>query len=468
MKFVPKRTALFNLPVDVICYLALRYLDYPSAINLFEVIILKNFTLQKALAALENRNLDITNYVSSFYSKERSQVYKELTKTRKIVAGDNSSFYFCPRKGWHVWGHDVNTFSKPISNSTPQKLVVSPKTANGYPYQWWSKSKLKIIDLVNSNSRVFFLTAEGKVYRNGKDFALTSNTVFDFELIKELADKKVIKIALGYEHVLVLTDEGQVYSWGHNLFGQLGLGDDSYRSTPQLIQAFNKIKITDIFAGEHVSFCLSAEGKAYAFGINQSGQLGLGMEIGKQLNPLLIPTLQNEKIVSIACRIFHTLFLNATGEVYSSGTSFGGALGLGAITCSVNTPTLITSLATQKIKKIATGSNYSMCLSEQGEVYAFGSNTTSNQLGLSNEQMKGDNLCTIPLPLLLPENDTITEVAAGEHHTLCLTKTGKIYSFGLNSYGQLGHSHTDWKLPQKVSIPTYSTANSSLPSQSQP
>jgi alpha-tubulin suppressor-like RCC1 family protein len=59
-----------------------------------------------------------------------------------------------------------------------------------------------------------------------------------------------LQVAIGYSHMLALTDEGRVYSWGHNFYGQLGVGDHKDKASPQLISYLQEDRITQV-AGKH-------------------------------------------------------------------------------------------------------------------------------------------------------------------------------------------------------------------------
>ncbi|OCH98002.1 hypothetical protein A8135_01910 [Legionella jamestowniensis] len=428
---------IISLPVDIICYLAFQYLDYNSAFNLFIVLIPEYFTLQHSSTSKRDRTEKIITFMHSSPGKALTNIYKKMAPLPKIVAEDNTNFYFSPREGWYTWNENIEQLTVGESNP-PQKLNLTLKSNTS---QLWEEVNLNIAEIVSRNSRTFLLSTDGKIYHSGQDFFFMSNkAIFNLKPIKELVDEKIIKLALGWDHILALTSNGQVYSWGYNHFGQLGLRHRAPDSTPQLITTFNE-KITDIFAGDYISFCRSAEGKIYAFGKNQSGQLGLGTT-GDIAFPQIITNLQHLKIISIVSKNSHTLFLSEAGEVFSTGASYKGALGLGKIH-NTKTPLQIDSLSNKVIKKIATGSFHSLCVDENGILYSFGANT-KGQLGLHKNQIQGE-ASFVPQPVGFLEEEAITAVAAGEGHTVCLTKKGDVYSFG----NQLGHPQIG---PNKVNF----------------
>ena len=84
----------------------------------------------------------------------------------------------------------------------------------------------------------------------------------------------IIQISAGFKYSLALDNNGQIYAFGYNLYGQLGLGDNNNRNIPTLIS--NLTNIIQISSGYTHSLALNNNGQVYAFGNNFAGQLGLG------------------------------------------------------------------------------------------------------------------------------------------------------------------------------------------------
>lgn len=105
---------------------------------------------------------------------------------------------------------------------------------------------------------------------------------------RELADEKIVDIAAGSSHFMVLNDEGNVLSWGDNDVGQLGHGEGGLQKIPKKIDALFKIFINRISCGAAHSMAVSKSGTAFVWGSNIRGQLGYDPKACKYL-PL--PTL---------------------------------------------------------------------------------------------------------------------------------------------------------------------------------
>jgi alpha-tubulin suppressor-like RCC1 family protein len=152
---------------------------------------------------------------------------------------------------------------------------------------------------------------------------------------------KVKAIAAGDAHSLALTESGEVYAWGWNREGQLGLGemgDWKVRLTPTKVEGLPKVKA--IAAGGVHSLALTESGEVYVWGYNASGQLGLG-DWEARLTPTKVEGLP--KVKAIAAGGGYSLALTESGEVYAWGNNAIGQLGLGDREERL-TPTKVTDL----------------------------------------------------------------------------------------------------------------------------
>lgn len=150
-------------------------------------------------------------------------------------------------------------------------------------------------------------------------------------------NRKCKSIYCGTYHCICILENNNVYGWGQNTSGQLGIGDYENRSTPSLITFYNNErdgnnkKIAKEFGcGMHFTICLCEDGNVYSCGATSYGKLGIGElrqdEISKS-TPTLIPSLSN--IANIAAGSEHSLAINNNGELYSWGFNETCQLGTG-------------------------------------------------------------------------------------------------------------------------------------------
>lgn len=137
------------------------------------------------------------------------------------------------------------------------------------------------------------------------------------------------------------------------------------------------------------------------------------------------------EVAKIAPGMRHTLALLKDGRVYAWGYNSCGQIGNGQIGGETAAPVLIDAFDGSRIVDVAAGSNFSLALTEQGTVYAWGSNI-SGQIGSS------DTAACFPLPVLVKGLKDAEAVYAGVHYAAVLKKDGTVWSWGHNSMEQLG------------------------------
>ncbi|MDR2152005.1 MAG: hypothetical protein LBO72_04205 [Helicobacteraceae bacterium] len=296
----------------------------------------------------------------------------------------------------------------------------------------------KIVAIEANGECSFALDSDGKLYVAGRNrdgqLGLGDAKERDvFTLVSSLEGKKIVAIAAGSFHSLALDSNGKVYAAGENNVGQLGLGDKSRRWKFTEVSALSDKKIVAIAAGGSHSLALDNEGKVYASGFNEYGQLGLG-DSGRATSRkafTLVSSLSGKNITRIAAYYGHSLALSSKGKLYAAGFNDHGQLGLGDKD-NRNNFTLAKALEGKEIVAIETGNFHSLALDSNGKFYATGSNGDS-ELGLDDN--KDRDVWTLVSSL---EDKKIVGVAAGDFHSLALDSDGRIYAAGRNKDGQLG------------------------------
>jgi hypothetical protein len=160
------------------------------------------------------------------------------------------------------------------------------------------------------------------------------------------------RIAAGSAHSLILDSQGQVFGFGLNDDGQLGLGDIINRNVPTLIDNISIGQIISVSCGGNHSLLLNSQGQVFSFG-DKGAVLGLGSSKIKGF-PMFIKTKKIGKIIAISAGNNHSLLLNSHGQVFSFGIGHNGKLGLGD-TKTRNTPTLINTTLIGEIISISAG-----------------------------------------------------------------------------------------------------------------
>jgi len=183
-------------------------------------------------------------------------------------------------------------------------------------------------------------------------------------------------IAAGYNHSIALKNDGTVWGWGHNGFGQLGDSDiTTIQKTPVQVQDLSNVKA--VAAGFFYTVVLTNDNIVMALGYNNESQLGDGSTIDR-VTPIQVQGLSN--ITAIGACGDHTVALKSDGNVMAWGNNLYGKLGDGTTT-SRSTPVQVKNLSS--VKAISAGAAHTVALKSDGTVWAWGNNA-QGQLGVDN------------------------------------------------------------------------------------
>ena len=257
-----------------------------------------------------------------------------------------------------------------------------------------------------------------------------ANTDFEIEKIEELneikIDEKINDISAGEDHSLIISERGLLYGFGLNNNGQLCYDPNKHKiiKKPSIIKSFKKCFITNVQCTDSISFILNDKGEAFIcpWEDKQNQLHYIPIKLFFPLRP---------KIISISCGDNFTIFLSEKGNVYSMGSNNKfGQLGLGDTNMSLP-PKLITYFKNNKIKisQISCGYSHVLALSEKGDVYSWGFGG-DGQLGLGEEI----SMHYSPKMIAFFKNNKIIiyQVSSGYHCSYFLTDQNNIYICGTN------------------------------------
>lgn len=182
---------------------------------------------------------------------------------------------------------------------------------------------------------------------------------------------------------------------------------------------------TNVSIGGTRVLLVDHKGKVWAWGKNTKGQLGLG-NTSDAYGPTLIPTLSNIKSV-VAGKEF-SLALDQNGEVWSWGDNSSGQLGQGNYK-DLMIPVKIPGL--KNVSVVAAGDAHSMALKSDGTLWVWGSNG-SGQLGVTIKDT------SVSSPLENDELDKVIAISANGKNSLAMRFDNTLWSWGDNTFGQLG------------------------------
>lgn len=150
-------------------------------------------------------------------------------------------------------------------------------------------------------------------------------------LVDSLRGVHVKQLACGSGHSCVLTEEGEVYSWGRGDDGRLGHGDNGWKYVPRLIHSLMGKVICLVTCGSYHTAAISTNGELFTWGGGMYGKLGHGDESGCSLPRKVESSLLGVHVISVACGSRHTACLSSDGKLYSWGDKENGVSGHGDI-----------------------------------------------------------------------------------------------------------------------------------------
>ena len=310
-----------------------------------------------------------------------------------------------------------------------------------------------IVAVAGGVSHSYALTSDGMVYAWGDDsmgqLGNNGTSASDVPVMVYtngvLAGKKIVAIASGQSHALALSADGMLFTWGWNNNLQLGNGSTvAYTNVPVAVN------MTGVLAGETVvalgtgnmhNLAATSDGKLFAWGYGQSGQLGNGgmTNCGVPVAVNMSGALSGKSVIAASGGWLHSVALTADGLVYAWGAGGSAQLGDGALTNSSVPVAVATNgvLAGQTIVAIGSGEFHCLAVSATGSVYSWGP-SPDGELG------NGTNIQST-VPVAVSSNGalagkTVVAVCGSYNSSTALTADGEVFTWGANGYGQLGNT----------------------------
>jgi alpha-tubulin suppressor-like RCC1 family protein len=179
----------------------------------------------------------------------------------------------------------------------------------------------------------------------------------------------IVKVVGGSNSSFALSEDGTVYSWGSNTYGQLGIGDCEIRVIPQKVPI--PVPIIDLVSAWYHVLAITKDHTVYGWGGNSDGELGLRHH-NNQYSPILLPLHDIQKVAAGGA---HSIAINSNGDLYIWG--WKRDKNLGRFQENVLTPELLL----RDICDVACGGTHTLALRKDGTLVAWGNNA-EGQLGL--------------------------------------------------------------------------------------
>ncbi|KAI0035809.1 RCC1/BLIP-II [Vararia minispora EC-137] len=366
------------------------------------------------------------------FSKPKKQTWVEEKIKEGAFGSDEAGIIAIAAGGMHtlfidengtIWSCGVNDdaalgrATKDVPDpDQPEKFLNSDILSTiPHPLQSLVDEGFKAVKVAAGDSISAAISVTGELRVWGSFRANEGSLGFASGLQQQLIPKKVleneqcVQVATGNNHLLVLTTQGHIYSWGAGEQGQLGRKILERRkihgTVPErVVLGIRSRRATIIGAGNMHSFAVDEQGDVWAWGLNGAGQTGTGVEAADAeaviQTPRRVVGLSTEelgngaRVVEIVGGDLHTLFLTSDGRVYACGRADACALGLPADHPAIADKTTLSEPALvsfpdppseDPVVHIAVGTRFNAAVTRDGAMYTWGEGSQS-ELGLGDEE----------------------------------------------------------------------------------
>ncbi|KAF0978756.1 hypothetical protein FDP41_001826 [Naegleria fowleri] len=354
------------------------------------------------------------------------------------------------------------TTSKEAMNDT---VILTPMDSILPNFGWNNQVRRIRNRLAVGLKHVLMLGQNGKLYSTG--IAYNGNlgrTNTDSRLLYNLPVEgldglQILQFDANYFFSLVLTNDG-VYSFGINDYSQLGTGDRNNRLIAGKVYGFGWQTIVQIATGWRSSYAIDTNGKLWAWGDNSKGQLG-DRTFSEKNRPFPVypyGAIGSTPIVRVCGGGEFALALTSNNTLVSWGDNTFGQLGNNNMSVTISgEPVLVYQsgdLAGKVIVDIQCGYDFSMVLSSTGEVFLWGKNDFG-QLGVAVTT----TYSVVPKKLTTLTNCVASQIFAKHHSAFVLCTDNSLWNWGRNDAVQLGKAASTYEAPQKIDHTLFLTSD---------
>ena len=327
----------------------------------------------------------------------------------------------------------------------------------------------EIIIIYAAQSNTIIGTNAGRVFswgRNqfgtvGDNTTVNRSTPVDISAYFSMLPLEEVVSIGGMNSIILVTNKGRIFGWGQNTYGEVGDGTVIRRESPvQTNSYFPNIpgKIIKVRGGPRNSMTITDTGHLYTWGDNDNGAVGdgyMGTSYDRRLpvlmpddfGKILIANIIYESTTLLSNNFEHAIVVTDNDIIYAWGDNEYGQLGDDS-NIFRKTPVNITSSFTfnalETIIQVDTGETHSIVLTSDNRVFTWGNNTYG-QLGnntTTSSSIPIDITSYIPLEV----GDYIVKIYAGKENSFLISNNNVVYSFGNNNYGQIGNNTSDNQL----------------------
>ncbi|CAG9804191.1 unnamed protein product [Chironomus riparius] len=288
-------------------------------------------------------------------------------KIRDVAFGDSHFLVVTEEGSIYAWGDGQRGQLGQTVDSTWKHFPTKIETIRRY----------NIVNAGAGDGFSIFLTNYGVILSCGTSnegclgFENVTNLMIP-RVIESFADIKIIQIACDKSHVLALDINGNVYSFGSNEFGALGLGKQKVAMTPLKVSLPQSVQdVQKIYCGPDCSLILLHDGSVYACGKNNCNRLGFGSNIECFTEFRKIHSIK-KKVMDLSVSTKHSAFVISGGYILSFGDNSDAQLCVGHKKDITSQPVVAKKISERFIHKVKCNPTYTLACNDTNVIMAFG------------------------------------------------------------------------------------------------
>ncbi|KAJ6813091.1 uncharacterized protein M6B38_145385 [Iris pallida] len=345
------------------------------------------------------------------------------------------------------------SFPRAVSGSLKNTRVSEERRMSSTPKVSSSYHGSLAIDKTDTLKDVF-LWGEGisRFLCDGLDTFDNSDYKFDAlvpRILQSTGTLEVNKISCGEKHTVLVTRQGEVFSWGQESGGRLGHKMNIDVHCPKVIESLKNVKVQTVACGSHHTCAVTSSGELYSWGDSNYGVESFhnGSNISQWFPHRILRSLEGIHISKVACGEWHTAVVSSHGRLYTYGDGTFGVLGHGNLQ-SLSQPKEVKALEGFRVKSVACGPWHTAAIIEVvigrfksntpgGKLFTWG-DSDKGRLGHADKERKLLPTCVASLV-----DCDFVQVSCGRTLTVSLTVTGIVFTMGSAVYGQLGNPQAE-------------------------
>ncbi|GIG27688.1 RCC1 domain-containing protein [Cellulomonas marina] len=262
------------------------------------------------------------------------------------------------------------------------------------------------------------------------------------------AGVRVAGLDAGPYHVVVVTTDGAVWTWGENALGQLGDGTATARTRPVRVALPAGVRAAAVDVGTNTTFVLGADGAVVGWGVNVAGALGDGTGVDRR-SPVRVPVpvAAGARVVAVAAGAGYGHALSSDGSAYGWGYNVAGQVGDGSRTDRL-APVRVALPSGVRLTRLGAGFDHALGVDAGGGAWWWGRidcRYDGADFCGSDDEGGTSNLVPVRQPVALTPGAAAVAVDGGLHLSLVVGADGSLSGWGANGAGQLADGTTTWR-----------------------